>query len=281
MPELPEVETVRRTLDKLIGMRVIKIWTSGAHLRLKQTIDLGKLEEAALNRYVEGIRRRGKYLILDFSGGSISTLIHLGMSGRLRLLDAGATRETHTHVIWSLSHLNQMRELHYADPRRFGQVSAVTRGAEAEHPSLSALGMDPLLDNFTGDALYLSTRDCRRPIKAVLLDQRIVAGLGNIYASEVLWRVRLHPLTITSGINQRQANEVVAAIKYVLQRALENGGTTLRDFISADGRVGTNADYLSVYDRDGKVCLRRGCGSLIQRSLIQGRATYYCPGCQT
>ncbi len=278
MPELPEVETVRRTLTSAIGMRVNRVWTSGAKLRLKQSVNVAKLRKAAKDRYIEDVRRWGKYLLIDFAEGPFSVMVHLGMSGRLRLMKLDTVRPPHTHVVFSLSGKRRQRELRYSDPRRFGQVTWVTRGAEREHPSLAKLGIDPLLSKLGGDHIYRCSRDRRRTMKAFLLDQSIIAGVGNIYASEALWQAQVHPALRAYRLSRRRADRLAVAVHEVFERALEHGGTSLRDFVNADGREGSHAHYLWVYDREGRPCLR--CGSLIRRTVMHGRATFHCPKCQ-
>jgi formamidopyrimidine-DNA glycosylase len=307
MPELPEVETVRRTLAPAIGMRVTQVWTSGKPLRLNQPVERDRLASAAEGRRIEDIRRWGKYLLIDFavapgeepthrSGGGafggdacfrrgrpVSILVHLGMSGRLRLMSKAklsAARPLHTHVVFSLSGRGGAHELCYSDPRRFGQVTWVERGAEREHPSLSRLGVDPLLGDLEGAYLHERARGSRRTLKTYLLDQSVIAGVGNIYASEALWQARLHPAARAHRLGRARADVLARAVHEVLERALDNGGTTLRDFVNADGVEGSHAHYLWVYDREGQPCMRTECGQAIRRTVIQGRATYHCPACQ-
>ncbi len=278
MPELPEVETVRRTLAPAIGRRVTSLWTSGLPLRLARPLDRRALRAAAVGHRLIGVRRRGKYLLLDFDGER-SILIHLGMTGRLRLHRAGEPRQPHTHVILGLAGSGPA-ELRFSDPRRFGMVDAVDRRREREHPSLAVLGVDPLEDGIDGDLLYHHARRCRRTLKTFLLDQGVVAGVGNIYASEALWEARLHPSTRAFRLGRRRAGDLAAAVRSVLLRALEQGGTTFSDFVAADGGEGGNYDYLRVYDRAGQPCPRRGCHGRIRRTVHQGRATFLCPVCQ-
>lgn len=278
MPELPEVETVRRTLAPVIGMRVTEVWTSGLPLRLNESVDRDRLASAAKGRRIEDIRRWGKYLLIDFESGPCSVLVHLGMSGRLRLMKPDVPRPAHTHVVFGLTGRGARRELRYSDPRRFGQVTWVERGAERAHPALARLGPDPLLGAVDGAHLYQHARGSRRTLKAFLLDQSVLAGMGNIYVSEALWQAGLHPATRAHRLGRRRADLLARAVREVLERALENGGTTLRDFVNADGVEGSHAHYLWVYDRAGQPCMR--CGQAILRTVIQARATYHCPACQ-
>jgi len=278
MPELPEVETVRRTLAPALGHRVVSLWTSGKPLRMERPVDGRALRHAAIGHRLIDVRRRGKYLLLDFDGGSRSVLVHLGMSGRLRLHRAGDPRAPHTHVVFGLAGRGPA-ELRFSDPRRFGMVDVVDRRREREHPALAVLGVDPLEEGIDGALLHRHAAGSTRTLKALLLDQGVIAGVGNIYASEALWVAGLHPSTRARRLGRR-ADALAAAVTQVLHRALDQGGTSLRDFVAADGREGDNSDYLQVYGRDGERCLRRGCSGQIRRTVHQGRATYYCPACQ-
>lgn len=282
MPELPEVETVRRTLAPAVGARVIDVWTSGLPLRLNHPVPAAALREATVGRTIEAVRRWGKYLLIDLAGGPVSILVHLGMSGRLRLMDASTPRPLHTHVVFVLAGKGAPGglELRYSDPRRFGMVDVVVRGQERAHPALAVLGMDPLENALTGEILYEASRGVRRGIKLFLLDQAVVAGVGNIYASEALWQSRIRPTMEARRLSRARAADLAQAVHDVFARALEHGGTSLRDFVNADGREGENAQYLYVYDRAGQPCPRPECGQLIRRTVLQGRSTFHCPRCQ-
>ncbi|HLU66722.1 MAG TPA: bifunctional DNA-formamidopyrimidine glycosylase/DNA-(apurinic or apyrimidinic site) lyase [Kofleriaceae bacterium] len=278
MPELPEVETVRRTLEPAVGRRVRGVWTSGLPLRLNRPVDRAGLARAATGAVIAGVRRRGKYLLIDLAGRDRLILVHLGMSGRLRIVPARAPRAPHTHVVLSLT---GGRELRYSDPRRFGLVDlAPAGGREREHPSLAVLGRDPLVERVTGAFLHEAARRSRQTMKSILLDQGIVAGVGNIYASEALWLAGVPPTLRGVRLDRARADALARAIRAVLRRALERGGTSLRDFVDADGVAGENADYLRVYGRAGAPCPRRACSGRIRRTVIQGRATFHCPACQ-
>jgi formamidopyrimidine-DNA glycosylase len=279
MPELPEVEMVRRTLAPAIGRRVTDVWTSGKPLRLNRPVDRRGLRAAAVGRRLTAVRRHGKYLLLDFEGGR-STLVHLGMTGRLRLHAAGDERAPHTHVIWKLGGRGKHAELRFIDARRFGMVEPVDRSREREHPSLAVLGTDPLVEQIDGAFVHEHARRCKRTLKTFLLDQGVIAGVGNIYASEALWEARLHPSLRAHRLGRRRADALAGAVVTVLLRALEQGGTTFSDFVAADGGEGGNYDYLRVYDRAEQPCPRRGCGGTVRRTVHQGRATFYCPDCQ-
>ena len=169
------------------------------------------------------------------------------------------------------------RELVFVDPRRFGQIDVFARAAERGHPALAKLGPDALV-GIDLESFLAAAKARRTTLKAFVLDQSVIAGVGNIYASEALWRAQLRPTKRTKRLTAASAARLVDAIREVIDNALENGGTTLSDFVDADGAAGENADYLWVYDRAGQPCPR--CASAIKRSVLQGRATYYCPTCQ-
>jgi len=272
MPELPEVETVRRTLTPAIRARIQGAWDSGMGLHMAR-----KPPRAALKKLVgtkiTAVRRIGKYLLVD-TDGPLSLLVHLGMTGRLRIHEKTDARAPHTHVVLDLG----PRELRFSDPRRFGQIDVVERAKERAHPALSVLGPDPLTDGIDPVAFHARARRTKAMLKAFVLDQSVLAGVGNIYASEALWRARLRPTTRAHRLTAQGAARLAAAIQEVLEHALTKGGTSLRDFVDADGREGENADYLWVYDRAGEPCPR--CKTAIKRTVLQGRATYYCPTCQ-
>lgn len=229
---------------------------------------------ALIGARITAIRRHGKYLLLDTDRGA-AILVHLGMTGRLRIHRKADPRAAHTHLVVGLGR----RELRFVDARRFGQIDVVTRGKEREHPGLAALGPDALNEAIDVDALRALARDKRTTLKAFVLDQGVIAGVGNIYASEALWRAQLRPTLRTHKLTSAAAGRLAAAIREVIERALDHGGTTLNDFVDAAGTAGENADYLWVYDRAGQPCMR--CRTAIKRSVLQGRATYYCPMCQT
>lgn len=273
MPELPEVETVRRTLAPAVGGRISSVWTSGMGLHMARKPPVGKLKKLVGAR-ITALRRHGKYLLIDTDHAS-SILVHLGMTGRLRIQRKADPRTNHTHVVLGLDG----RELRYVDARRFGQVDVVVRGKEREHPALAVLGPDALDEAIDAAALLATARDKRTTLKAFVLDQSVIAGVGNIYASEALWRAQLRPTMRTQKLTEAGAARLARAIREVLERALENGGTTLADFVDADGTAGENADYLWVYAREGQPCPR--CKTAIRRSVLAGRATYECPKCQT
>lgn len=273
MPELPEVETVRRTLEPAVGAKIVGVWDSGKGLHMKRKPPRKRLQ-ALIGRSLTRIHRHGKYLLLETDGPD-TLLVHLGMTGRTLIVPKSAPKAKHTHVILDLGD----RELRFVDARRFGQVDVFERGKEAEHEGLGVLGPDGLFEPVTGDYLFEKSRNKNATLKAFVLDQSIVAGVGNIYASEALWRAKLRPTTRAKKLTREKAHTLAAAIHEVFDRALTQGGTSLRDFVDATGREGRNDEYLWVYGRDGEPCPRDR--TKIRRSVLQGRVTFFCPTCQT
>jgi formamidopyrimidine-DNA glycosylase len=273
MPELPEVETIVRSLaPRLLGRRIDAVWWSGQGLHLGRKVDLRGLRAVAVGRPVARVRRRGKYILLEVGAGDDEgVIIHLGMTGRLRVQPAAAERAPHTHVVFALGGGDELR---FVDARRFGWV---TPGRPlARDVALAALGPDPLND-LDAAALAAALATARTPIKAFLLDQRRIAGLGNIYVAEALFRVGAHPATPARRL-ARRAPELLAAVREALEGGIARRGTTLRDYVDADGLAGDNAAALLVYGRAGQPCVQ--CGATVRRRVDGGRATFFCPRCQ-
>jgi formamidopyrimidine-DNA glycosylase len=272
MPELPEVETIRRGLGPLlVGRRVLAVRVSERRLREPiATRGLRRLRGST----VTGIRRRSKYLMLDTDSG-LTLLIHLGMTGQIWVSDPGGPRRPHEHVAIAL---DDGRELRYADIRRFGLLRVVPTDRVDRDPRLRGLGPEPLEDLISGDLLFRATRGRRKPVKNFLMDSRSVAGVGNIYACESLYRSRLNPKRQVRRIGRPGWDRLVRNLRQVLQEAIEAGGTTLQDFRNAEGDAGYFAVSLLVYDRAGKPC--GVCGAAIRRIVQAGRSTFYCPRCQ-
>jgi formamidopyrimidine-DNA glycosylase len=281
MPELPEVETIARGLAPLVvGRRVVAVWGSGKPLHLRRKVDLRGLRALAVGRAIAGVRRVGKYLLVARAGEPDARagapfdpgiVVHLGMTGRVRAVHAEAARAPHTHLVFSL---DDGHELRFADARRFGWVEPAP--SLAASATLARLGPDPLAA-LDVPALAAALAGVRAPIKAFLLDQRRVAGLGNIYVSEALYRARIHPTT-PAGRLRRRAPDLLEGIVGALEGGIARRGTTLRDYVDADGLPGDNAAALLVYGRAGETCGR--CGGVIRRRTDAGRSTFYCPGCQ-
>jgi len=272
MPELPEVETVRRALAlELVGRHITAV--RGQSIAMRRQLDVENLRAVLPGRHFIKPRRRGKFLLLD-TDPTGSLLIHLGMSGVIQLVPAAAPLRNHTHLILELE---DGRELRFVDPRRFGMAVWLESGDEADDPSLSALGIEPL-DPGLSRSLPALVRRRRAPIKSLLLDQHLVAGVGNIYAAEALWRAGIHPRRAGNRISVARLATLAATLQEVLAEAIAEGGTTLRDFATPDGNSGYFAVSLQVYDRQGEPCVR--CGAILRAEVIGGRITAWCPRCQ-
>jgi formamidopyrimidine-DNA glycosylase len=270
MPELPEVETTRRgLLPHLLGHRFRHAVVRNANLRWPIPPDL---DRRLKGEEVLAIRRRGKYLLFDTPKGHL--LVHLGMSGRLTVVPENLPPKTHDHVDLQMENHTALR---FTDPRRFGAMLWLKTPAES-HALLEGLGLEPLDEGFSGKALFDRSRGRKVAIKQFLMNARILTGVGNIYASEALFAARIHPLREAGRISLARYERLAAAIRATLERALAAGGTTLRDFASADGKPGYFQNESGVYGREGKPC--KVCGGRI-RALRQGqRSTFYCPKCQ-
>ncbi len=273
MPELPEVETLRRSLEpRLVGERIEKVEVRCPDLR--EPVDRRALARAVSGRRVEALRRRAKYLLVDLEGGK-TLVVHLGMSGRLTLVGSDAPVEDHEHLAF---HLASGRRLRFRDPRRFGLVFAgPTAGMERDR-HFAHLGLEPLSGGFSGAALEGAARGRRGPVKTFLMDARVVVGLGNIYASEALFRAGIHPDRSVARIGRERWRWLAAAVVAVLRQAIAQGGTTLNDFTDGEGNAGYFQVALSVYGRAGEPC--PACGTAVRRTVHANRATFYCPRCQ-
>ena len=272
MPELPEVETVRRSLEPhMVGSRVVEVEAKA--IRLREGIAPAEWTERILGTRVVSLERRGKYLIAKAERAA--ALFHLGMSGRMVVRRSEEPRAPHTHLVLRFDHGGEVR---FIDPRRFGVAAVIDLDRLDAHPGLARLGPDPVGGDVEG-ALRAAGRS-RSPIRSVLLDQTVLAGLGNIYANEALARAGISPLRRASAIVPRRLRALAGAIRAVLADALEAGGTTLRDggFVNAEGEGGYFAVKLAVYGREGEPCLR--CGGAIVRRVVSGRSLFYCRRCQ-
>jgi len=239
--------------------------------RLRWRVD-PRLPATIAGQRVRDVRRRAKYLIIDLDAGSL--ILHLGMSGSLRVLDPATPLEPHDHYDLLLE---SGRCLRFNDPRRFGSL-LWSAGDPSDHPLLAALGPEPLTSAFSADYLARRARGRRVAIKQFLMDQRVVVGVGNIYASEALYRAGVHPKRAAGRVSRARLAELVEAVRAVLGDAIRAGGTTLRDYVGADGAPGYFRQRLYVYERTGRPCRR--CRTPV-RHLVQGqRSTYYCPRCQ-
>jgi formamidopyrimidine-DNA glycosylase len=292
MPELPEVETVRRGLAPIMeGARFVKVEARRSDLRWPLPADfVSRLE----GQTVMGLGRRAKYLLADLSSGDV-LLMHLGMSGSFRVKKAGEEKTpgdfhhersklaAHDHIVF---HMSNGGVATFNDPRRFGCMKLFARTTMEQEPLLRALGPEPLGNEFDAAMLARACRGRKTSLKAALSDQRVVAGLGNIYVCEALHRARLSPKRQASTINDRKGNPndravlLAQAIRDVLADAIEAGGSSLRDHRQTDGELGYFQHSFRVYDREGAACPTRGCEGTVRRIVQSGRSTFYCPVCQ-
>ncbi|HHG8770935.1 TPA: bifunctional DNA-formamidopyrimidine glycosylase/DNA-(apurinic or apyrimidinic site) lyase [Raoultella planticola] len=268
MPELPEVETSRRGIEPhLVGATILHAVIRNGRLRWPVSEEIYRLSDVP----VLSVQRRAKYLLLELPGGWI--IIHLGMSGSLRILIDEIPAEKHDHVDLVMSNGNVLR---YTDPRRFG--AWLWTKELAGHPALAHLGPEPLSDEFNAEYLQHRCAKKKTAIKPWLMDNKLVVGVGNIYASESLFAAGIHPDRLASSLSPEECQRLVTVIKAVLLRSIEQGGTTLKDFLQSDGKPGYFAQELQVYGRKGEAC--RVCGTPIVASKHAQRATFYCRQCQ-
>jgi formamidopyrimidine-DNA glycosylase len=270
MPELPEVETTRRGVEPhVVGRRIVALAVHEPRLRWRVPDSLPADVEGQL---IQQAGRRAKYLLFKLERGTL--LLHLGMSGSLRVLPSDTPRVTHDHFDLLLDSGVTLR---FNDPRRFGSLHYTT-GDPAEHPLLARLAPEPLDDQFTADYLWRITRRRKVAIKQLLMNSTLVVGVGNIYASEALFRARIRPRRQARSLKRDEVVRLARAVRTVLKMAIRVGGTTLRDFVGADGNPGYFRQKLYVYERGGEPC--RVCGGLIRQFAQGQRSTYYCPTCQ-
>jgi formamidopyrimidine-DNA glycosylase len=285
MPELPEVETIRRQLEPEITGRAIdrarvldRRWT--------RPISPRRVEHDLAGRRIESVGRRGKYLLLGLDGGD-ALAMHLRMTGNLILRERGEGRRLGGERLYEGSpdarylravlELDDGRELWFTDPRRFGQA-ILLRGGRLKPYFAERLGIEPLSDELTAEALARVALGRTAPLKSFLLDQSGIAGVGNIYADEALWRARLHPLSPAGSMRLEHCEELRVAIVATLEAALRSGGSSIDDYVDARGELGSMQDEFVVHTRAGEPCRR--CGETIRRIVVGGRSTYFCPGCQ-
>ncbi|MGH6779341.1 MAG: bifunctional DNA-formamidopyrimidine glycosylase/DNA-(apurinic or apyrimidinic site) lyase [Bradyrhizobium sp.] len=300
MPELPEVETVRRGLQPVMeGSKIVRAEVRRKDLRFPFQKDFAARLEG---QTVTGLGRRAKYLLADLGSGEV-LLMHLGMSGSFRIRKPGEEEtpgqfhhprgkdSAHDHVVFQMS---SSADVVFNDPRRFGYMKIISREALAEEPLLRGLGPEPLGNAFDARMLAQACANRKTSLKAALLDQRVVAGLGNIYVCEALYRARLSPrrsaTTLATRAGQRKGlaggepteyvGRLVEAIRAVLNEAIKAGGSSLRDHRQTNGELGYFQHSFQVYDREGEACRTAGCGGMVRRFTQNGRSTFWCPKCQ-
>ena len=269
MPELPEVETTRAGIaPHLVGRRVLALEIRQAQLRWPIPAQMIK---SLPGQRIEGVERRAKYLLAHTAAGS--ALLHLGMSGSLRVLPAAAPVGKHDHVDWQLDSGHILR---YTDPRRFG--CQLWQAPGEVHELLADLGPEPLEGLFDGDYLWHASRGRNTPVKLFLMDQKVVVGVGNIYAAEALFAAGIHPKKTAGAVSRERYARLAAEVKRILAYAITRGGTTLRDFISPDGLPGYFEQELLVYGRAGEPC--KVCKTPVRSVTLGQRSTFYCTRCQ-
>lgn len=269
MPELPEVETTLRGISPhVVGQKATAVIVRQARLRWPIPADLPQL---ITGQRLRGARRRGKYLLLDFGHGH--ALIHLGMSGSLRIVNADEPALFHDHVDLVFG----KQALRYCDPRRFGCWLWV-EGEPELHKLLAGLGPEPLTDAFTAEYLYERSRKRTQAVKQFIMDSKIVVGVGNIYANESLFMAGIKPIRKAGALTRKDCEQLVRDIKFVLQRSIDQGGTTLRDFVGGDGKPGYFKQQLLVYGRGNQACLT--CKKPLKEVRMNDRTTVYCVVCQ-
>lgn len=269
MPELPEVETTLRGIaPHVVGRSVTELVVRQPRLRWPVPADLAAL---LAGRRLRAARRRGKYLLLDFGSGH--ALIHLGMSGSLRIVNADEPPSYHDHFDLVFG----KQALRYCDPRRFGCLLWM-EGEPELHKLLAELGPEPLAEGFTAEYLYARSRKRSQAVKQFIMDSKIVVGVGNIYANESLFMAGIKPIRKAGSLTRKECEDLVRDIKFVLQRSIDQGGTTLRDFVGGDGKPGYFKQQLLVYGRGGEPCSR--CKKLLKEVRMNDRTTVYCVACQ-
>lgn len=271
MPEMPEVETVRRTLTPLAVGKTIKrvdVWYDKVIVG-----DVKSFQQQLKGKTIEKIDRYGKYLL--FRLGDLTIVSHLRMEGKYRLITADAPREKHEHLQFIFTDGSALR---YDDVRKFGRLQLVETGTERIVTGIKHLGPEALSPEFTEDYFAKALKNKTKKIKNLLLDQTVVAGLGNIYVDEVLWQAKINPVAESKDLTKQQVQDLYEAINSTIKEAIKLGGTTVHSFLNAEGQAGGYQDQLEVYGRAGEDCLR--CGGKLVKIKVNGRGTTYCPNCQ-
>lgn len=276
MPELPEVEVICRGLRPLLVGRVVK-GIRYNQKRLRHPVEIETMETLLPGRMIRRIRRRAKYLLIHFHGEAV-LMIHLGMTGKLGLFPSECAITTHDHLCWQL---DDGRELRYNDVRRFGSVRVIPPGKaeRIEEEYFGRTGLEPLQDSCHEDALLTLATGKRRPIKSFLMDGSIIAGIGNIYANETLFSLGMHPSRAAGSLSGEDWHRLIDTLRATLLHAIACGGSTISDFVNADGTSGYFQMNFKVYGKTGQPC--PVCHTPIEKVKLGGRASFYCPRCQS
>ncbi|HLO10950.1 MAG TPA: DNA-formamidopyrimidine glycosylase [Pseudoneobacillus sp.] len=273
MPELPEVETIRRTLENLVLNKTIKNVSINWPKMIKNPTEATQFTDALKGQTILEISRRGKFLI--FYTDDYALVSHLRMEGKYAVYPKSEPLDKHTHVIF---HFTDGTELRYKDVRKFGTMHLYKKGTELDVSPLKDLGPEPFTEDFTVEYLSEKLQKTNRKIKPTLLDQKIVVGLGNIYVDEALFRSRIHPETIASTLNFNQLLTLHEEIVRTLSEAVQKGGSTIRSYVNSQGEIGMFQLELFVYGRKGESCTN--CGKQLEKTVVGGRGTHFCPNCQ-
>lgn len=273
MPELPEVETVRRTLEQLVLQKEIKNVTVTWPKIIKKPAEVEQFKDALVGQVMESIGRRGKFLIIYTS--DFALVSHLRMEGRYGLYEPNEEIDKHTHVIFSFTDGTQLR---YRDVRKFGTMHLFKKGEEFNQLPLSQLGPEPFSNEFTVKRMKQMLSKTNRSIKTVLLDQKLVVGLGNIYVDEALFKSGIHPERSANSLSHKEMVRLHHEIVQTLNEAVEKGGSTIRSYVNSQGQIGMFQLELFVYGRKGEEC--KTCSSELERIVVGGRGTVFCPKCQ-
>lgn len=271
LPELPEVETVRKTLKELVTAKTIENVTVNWPKMIKRDVD--QFVDALKGQTIVDVRRRGKFLILDTD--DFALVSHLRMEGKYGVYPKDEALDKHTHVIF---HFTDGMELRYKDVRKFGTMHLYLKGEEFLSPPLNQLGPEPLTDEFVAEELALKLQKTSRNIKATLLDQTTLVGLGNIYVDEALFRAGIHPERAANSLSEKEIKVLHKEIKDTLGEAVEKGGSTIRSYVNSQGQIGMFQLELFVYGRKGEPCKK--CGNSLEKKVVAGRGTHICPRCQ-
>ncbi|MBB5172714.1 DNA-formamidopyrimidine glycosylase [Texcoconibacillus texcoconensis] len=273
MPELPEVETVKKTLESLVLGHNIERVTVRWPKMIKRPDDIHEFAQLIEGQTFREVARRGKFL--KFHLDDVTIVSHLRMEGRYGVYEASEPFDKHTHVCF---HLDGDLDLRYRDVRKFGTMHVFSKGTEEDYRPLSDLGPEPFSDTFTVDAFYQRLQNTKRNIKATLLDQTVVTGLGNIYVDEALFQAGIHPERTASHITKTEVEKLREAIISTLSHAIELGGSSVKSYVNGQGEMGMFQQQLFVYGRASEAC--KNCETPIEKSVVAGRGTHVCPNCQ-